>query len=215
MSALISFGITLASAGEIVLPIAGTVSNVVIDWGDSSTNDTVNSPNPSHTYSSAGSYTINITSGSFTALKLYGGYLPPDPPFLFNSSLTSFSYNTQIAALTDFQNAFGYAPGSAITTNFTLYFAQNVTNNVTNMREMFASTSAFNNSCSVFTFSLSVTTPCGTPFACVPQYSYPSFCFLVHCSPLALLAIHRLHPGIQFLILFLLDTSSLVRTKHS
>ena len=69
MSALISFGITLASAGTIILPIDGIVSNVVIDWGDGNTSPPISYINPSHTYNSTGSYTISILSGSFTELN--------------------------------------------------------------------------------------------------------------------------------------------------
>ena len=72
---------------------------MVIDWGDGTTN-TVSTNYPSHTYSNSGSYIINITSGSFTNLNA------SSVNSLYKSSLTSFAYNTQIPALTNFNNAF-------------------------------------------------------------------------------------------------------------
>ena len=137
MSALISFGIYLASSGIIILPIDVIVSDVVIDWGDGNTSSPISYINPLHNYDTPGSYTIKILSGSFTAINTN----ETNP--LFQSSLTSFSYYTQIPELINFNYAF-----YNVTSNFTLYFAPNVTNNVTSAIRMFYNAITFNNSLS-------------------------------------------------------------------
>ena len=135
---LISFTIDVISDCFVVLPIDGNVINIIIDWGDGNIT-TTSTAYPSHKYSNPEFYTIHIISGSFTHLNCTGIHYDNN----YRRGLKSFSYNKQIPELNSFKLAF-----SNIYTDFTLYFAPNVTNNVSNMSYMFCCSKNFNQSLS-------------------------------------------------------------------
>jgi len=58
------FDTTLADGTTVTVPLAGTV-DVVIDWGDGSSEAFTTSGNKTHTYAEEGEYTVEI-SGSLT-----------------------------------------------------------------------------------------------------------------------------------------------------
>jgi surface protein len=62
------FDTTLATGTTVTVPLAGTV-NVVIDWGDGSSEAFTTAGNKTHTYASEGEYEVRV-SGSLTA---FGG----------------------------------------------------------------------------------------------------------------------------------------------
>ena len=64
------FDTTLATGTTVNVPLAGTV-DVVIDWGDGSSEAFTTSGNKTHTYASEGEYTVRV-SGSLTG---FGGFV--------------------------------------------------------------------------------------------------------------------------------------------
>jgi hypothetical protein len=133
MSNNISFTVTISqNPTTIVLPVTG-VTSIDIEWGDGTNELGITSDYPTHTYTSISSFTISL-NGIFTRLNNQSS---PDP-IGYNNCLRNFSYYNQISSLTSFANAF-----QGVTTNFTLFFAPNVTNNVTSMEAMFFYCTAF------------------------------------------------------------------------
>lgn len=63
------FDTTLASGTTVTVPLAGTV-DVVIDWGDSTSDVYTTSGNKTHTYASEGEYTVRV-SGSLTGFGAF------------------------------------------------------------------------------------------------------------------------------------------------
>jgi hypothetical protein len=105
-----------------------------IDWGDGSSNTYINSVNPSNTYTSLGTYTVNLND--VTDLAALGS---PSSSTVYKNSLTSFSYLSNIPSLTMLRLLF-----FGCTNNFSINFSPNVTDNVTDMSDMFNGASAFN-----------------------------------------------------------------------
>ena len=154
----IEFVVTLTSDLTITLPIQGSV-NVSIEWGDGTALDYTTN-NPSYTYSAAGTYIIRV-GGTFTHLSTSG------TNGTYRTSVLNFTYLSQISALTNFSSAF-----AGITTNPTLEFGVNLTNNVTNMSGMFSGTSTFNKSLS--TLNTSNVTNMAQMFYYAGAFNHPS-----------------------------------------
>ncbi|MDA3007684.1 MAG: BspA family leucine-rich repeat surface protein, partial [Actinomycetota bacterium] len=83
--------VEVSASTSVSLPIEGITSALTVDWGDGSTPESVTTDKQSHTYSTAGDYTIIVSGGafssftssgisstsfSFTGLSQWGTYLP-------------------------------------------------------------------------------------------------------------------------------------------
>jgi len=85
-----SFDLTVTAGQTYVLPlfsVGGTQPNIVVSWGDSSSDSIVTSttdPDATHTYSSGGTYTVNITG------SLPGFRVDNDAYRLLYSAINSF-----------------------------------------------------------------------------------------------------------------------------
>lgn len=66
------FDTSLESGEQITLPLYGTV-NCSVDWGDGDSNDYTTTGDKTHTYSSGGTYTVEIT-GTLTQFGKGGAY---------------------------------------------------------------------------------------------------------------------------------------------
>jgi hypothetical protein len=117
----------------LVLPVTGLTGTVV--WGDGSSNSYVTTTNPSRTYTSLGTYIVNINN--VTNLSTFGS--TSSASSVYRNSLTNFSYLVNIPSLTNLSNLF-----FDCTRNFTINFSPNVTSNVTSMFGMFQSATLFN-----------------------------------------------------------------------
>ena len=118
------FDTTLATGTTVTVPLAGTV-NVVIDWGDGSTEVFATTGNKTHTYASEGEYTVRV-----------GGSLTGFGANVFRPNMTKcLSFGD--LGLTSLENAFRAC------TNLTEVPAS-IPSSVTNMAGMFLSASSFN-----------------------------------------------------------------------
>jgi len=143
------FDTTLATGTTVTIPLAGTV-NVVVDWGDSTSDTYTTSGNKTHTYAAEGEYTVEI-SGSLTG-------------FGANVSRPNLTKCLSFGdlGLTSLQNAFRACANcievstvlpTGVTNTAFMFTAASSFNydigdwdvsNVTNMSSMFNSASSFN-----------------------------------------------------------------------
>ena len=118
------FDTTLASGTTVNVPLAGTV-DVVIDWGDGSSEAFTTSGNKRHIYASEGEYTVRV-SGSLTG---FGG-------FVTRSNLTQcLSFGD--LGLSSLNGAFRSCPNLAVV-------PEAIPASVTNIGGLFAGAFAFN-----------------------------------------------------------------------
>ena len=147
---------TTTANEQIIIPTMGTGYDFEIDWGDGTSGSYVGTtPNPTHTYASAGDHTISIR-GDFPRF-----YMANDATYknklrsvnqwgdvAWSSMNTAFfgcqnlvilaSDTPDLSTVTDMQKMFMAA------TNLTGNFSGWNTSNVTDMRNMFHSATAFN-----------------------------------------------------------------------
>jgi surface protein len=148
-----------SASDQITLPLESTGTyNFTVDWGDGTQNSitTWNDSNKTHTYASAGTYTVTIT-GTIIGFRFnYGGdrlkltNISKFGPFRLGNSNGYFSgaSNLTITATdpldltgtTDFSNAFNSCTSLTSAPSMALWD----TSNVTNMFQMFQGAAAFN-----------------------------------------------------------------------
>jgi LSD1 subclass zinc finger protein len=126
-----TFSISAANT-TLVLPMTNFIGT--IDWGDGNTQVYSSSTlNPSKLYINSGTYDVNVNN--VTNLTIFGS----SSSFpIYRSSLTNFSYLINISTLTNLSLLFYNC-----SKNFNIFFASNVTSNVTNMSFMFTDATSF------------------------------------------------------------------------
>lgn len=155
---------TVTDGETVAIPTyGGNTYNYGVDWGDSSSDDTGQTGNDSHTYTDAGSYTVTIT-GTFPRIYLNGA---SDAPALtdiqqwgtnhWDSMAAAFSGCTGLTALsaTDAPDLSGVNEMSemfAEATHFNSDISSWDVSNVTDLAAMFRNDHSFNNGGSPLTW---------------------------------------------------------------